>query len=183
MACSGPGTPTNCDDATSALAYAYNARAANWIVGYGRLPTYGLSYFAGYPVCGTAATATNTWCTRGMDAITAREIMGDAIRGLITAYQHSPNASLKATIDTWYAGMWGKPGTNAAIASPDGLYDVNFDGSGCDGCGQYLKEGGPYSQKFFGQHFGISDQASWPALRSGGSQPGRPISIYVKHKK
>ena len=183
MACDSPGTPSNCDDATSALAYAYNARAASWIVGYGRLPTYGLSYFAGYPVCGTPAAATNTWCTRGMDAISAREIMGDAIRGLMAAYQHSPSASLKATIDTWYAGMWGKPGTNPAIPSPDGLYDVNFDGSGCDGCGQYLKAGGPYAQKFFGQHFGISNQASWPALRSGSLQPGRPISIYVKEKK
>jgi hypothetical protein len=93
--------------------------------------------------------------------------MGDAYRGLAAAYRRSPTAALKTTIDNWFAGMWGKPATNPLLASPDGQYDVNFDPTGCGGCGYYLNNGAPYSQKFFGQHFGISNEGGWPAIRIG----------------
>jgi hypothetical protein len=114
-----------------------------------------------------------------MDVVQLREIMGDAIRGLMSAYQQFGGTPLRTAIDSWYAAMWGKPGTNPAIASPDGVYDVNFDGSGCSGCGYYLTEGAPYSQKFFGQHFGISNQGSWPSMRVGGALPVDLITIFV----
>jgi hypothetical protein len=168
MACTSTGVPASCDNATSTTAYSYSAKAANWISTYGAVPAYyGVSYDAGFPACGTSVSATNLWCNRGFSSIQTREMMGDAYRGLAAAYRHAPTASLKTALDNWYAGMWGKAGTNPLIPTPDGAYDGNFDASGCPGCGYYLTDGAPYSQKFFGQHFGISNEGGWPALRLG----------------
>jgi hypothetical protein len=120
--------------------------------------------------------------------------MGDAIRGPITTYQATGNSSLGSVIDNWYAATWGKPGTNPLplIASPDGKYDIGFDSSGCTvnptypiftNCGSnggWLSGAPIYtSGKLFGQMFGISNQASWPVIRSGGALPSRAMAIYV----
>jgi len=168
MACTSPGIPANCADATSAQAYANSIAAATWVSTYGSLPSaYGISYYAGYPSCGNPVSGSNIWCTAAYSSVQSREIGGDSYRGLMSYYLLAPSPSLKTLIDNWYAAMWGKPGTNPLIPSPDGQYDNNFDGSGCSGCGFYLQDGPPYSQKFFGQHFGISNEASWPVVRQG----------------
>jgi hypothetical protein len=168
MACNPGGGPANCDNTTSSQAYTYSAMAANWIMHYGLMPSYfGAAYFAGFPVCGTAVTSANLWCNKAYNNLQSREIMGDAYRGLTAAYRHAPTAALKTVLDNWFAGMWAKPGTNPLTASPDGQYDTSFDPTGCPGCGFYLTDGAPYSQKFFGQHFGISNQSGWPAVRLG----------------
>jgi hypothetical protein len=168
MACSPTGGPSNCDDATATQAFSYSGMAVNWIVNYGLVPSaYGASYFAGFPACGTAVGAGNLWCNRNDTSLQSREMMGDAYRGLAAAYRRSPSPALKTVLDNWYSGMWAKPGTNPLVASPDGQYDVSFDPTGCPGCGYYLNDGAPYSQKFFGQHFGISNEGGWPAVRLG----------------
>jgi len=168
MACSATGGPTNCDNPTSTLAYSYSGQAANWIATYGAVPAnYGLSYWAGYPVCGKNPGAENLWCNLGYNNLQSRELTGDAYRGLAAAYRHSPAPALKTILDNWFAGMWAKPGTNPLLPSPDGQYDINFDPTGCTGCGFYLGDGAPYSQKFYGQHFGISNEGGWPAVRLG----------------
>jgi hypothetical protein len=178
----------------SGLAYAYSQKAANWLVNYAYLPSYGgMSYWAGAAVCGNPIDVGNVWCNANttVNSITAREIMGDAVRGLMAAYQQAPSAGMQAVIDNWYAGMWGKPGTGAVIGTADGAYDNQFDATGCavsgsypvySGCGGngfYLTEGPPYSQKFFGQFFGISNLASWPVLRSGGVAPPANVQVYI----
>jgi len=180
MVCTGTGVPTNCDNVTSAQAYANSIAAATWVSTYGNLPSsYGTSYYGGYPSCGNPVSGSNIWCTAGYTSLQSREIGGDSYRGLMNYFLLSPSSPLQLLIDNWYAGMWGKPGTSPLIPSPDGQYDNNFDGSGCSGCGGYLTDGPPYSQKFFGQHFGISDQASWPIVRTGGPLPSRWTTIYV----
>jgi len=176
MACSSSGPP-NCDNPTAAQAYADAVLAGTWLTTYGSLPSsYAISYYGGFPSCGNPVSATNTWCTAGYSSVQSREIGGDSYRGLLDAYMVSPSTPLETNIDDWYAGMWGKPGTNPVVASPDGLYDNNFDGSGCSGCGSYL-EAGSSGDKFFGQHFGISDQATWPVARAGGALA--QVTVYV----
>jgi hypothetical protein len=168
MACNPGGGPASCDNATSSQAHAYSGMAANWIAEYGLVPSYsGAAYFAGFPVCGTAVTSGNLWCERAYTNLQSREMMGDAYRGLAAAYRQAPTTALKTVLDNWFAGMWAKPGTNPLIASPDGQYDTSFDPTGCAGCGFFLTDGAPYSQKFFGQHFGISNESGWPAIRLG----------------
>jgi len=50
----------------------------------------------------------------------------------MTAYQVSHDSTLKAAIDDWYAGMWGKPGLGTPpVPSLDGTYDQSFDSVGC----------------------------------------------------
>lgn len=168
MACDANGQPSNCDSATSSLAYSYSAMAANWITNYGLMPQYyGAAYFGGFPVCGAFPDPGNLWCNKGDTPLQSRELLGDAYRGLAAAYRRAPSQSLKAILDNWYAGMWAKPGMNAVVSSPDGQYDVTFDPTGCSGCGFFLTDGAPYSQKFFGQHFGISNEGGWGAVRQG----------------
>jgi len=168
MTCSATGVPSNCDSKTSATAYQYSAQAVNWITSYGSIPGYyGISFFAGFPTCGKPVNSANLWCNKGYNNLQARELTGDAYRGLAAVYRHAPTAALKTTLDNWFAGMWAKPGTNPLLPSPDGQYDVNFDPTGCSGCGYYITNGAPFSQKFFGQHFGISNEGGWPAIRLG----------------
>ncbi|HUI82008.1 MAG TPA: hypothetical protein VLY24_29005 [Bryobacteraceae bacterium] len=179
MACIASGVPANCDNATSALANSYVQMQANWITTNGYLPTYfGVAYLGGFPVCGSNVNPSNVWCNQGYTNLQSREMGGDTYRGLAAAYTASPTSTLGNLLDNWYSGMWAKPGTNPLIQSPDGQYDFNFDGSGCSGCGGYLT-GPALSMKEFGQHFGISDQAGWPALRIGGVQSPRLMSVYV----
>ena len=181
MACTSTGVPAGCDNTTSTTAFSYLQKTAAWLQTYAWIPTqYGDAYFAGYPQCGPSGTAaaTNMWCNNS-STMQNREYAGDAFRGLMDAYQQGTN-SLQTNLDNWYAGMWSKPGVGTPpVASPDGTYDNNFDGSGCSGCGFYLTDGAPYSEKFFGQFFGISDMASWPAVRIGGALPSRWTTIYV----
>ena len=194
MSCTAPATPTNCDDGTSAQAYSYLQKVANWLITYAYMPAfYGTAYFAGFPACEVPVSTTNPWCNNGTTGfnIGAREIMGDALRGLLAAYQQAPTPAFGTIIDNWYAGMWSKPGTNTVIASPDGAYDNSFDATGCtinptypviSNCGAqgyYLTNGPPYSQKVFGQYFGISNLASWPVIRNGGLLPSQNVQIYV----
>jgi hypothetical protein len=194
LACTSPGVPANCDDTASALAYSYSQKVATWLQTYAAMPSpYGFAYFAGYPQCAPPVSANNLWCYSGLGEIGSREIEGDAFRALLAAYQISPNTSLGAMLDNFYAGMWAKPGVGTPpVSSPDGVYDNNFDSTGCyvsssyplfSSCGftggYYFTEGPPYTQKFFGQHFGISNQASWPALRIGGVLPNRLATAYV----
>jgi len=168
MACNATGGPAVCDDTTSATANSYSAKAINWITTYGVMPGYyGISYMAGFPACGTSVDAGNLWCTKTYNNIASRELMGDAYRGLATFYRRTGTPALKTMLDNWFAGMWAKPGTNPLLPSPDGQYDSSFDPSGCSGCGFFLTDGAPYSQKFFGQHFGISNEGGWPAIRLG----------------
>jgi hypothetical protein len=168
MACNAAGGPTNCDSTVSATAYTYSAQAAKWITTYGFMPSaYGVSYFGGFPGCGTPVSAGDVWCNKSYTTQQSREMMGDAYRGLAAAYRHSQSPSQKTMIDQWFAGMWAKPGTNPLIASSDGSYDSGFDPTGCPGCGFFITDGAPYSQKFFGQHFGISNEGGWPAVRLG----------------
>ena len=166
MACNSTGVPANCDNNTSNLAYSYSAMAANWIANLGVISgtTYGIAYYAGFPVCGASASLANLWCNRADSVIADRELMGDGYRGMAAAYRQSPTPAMKTILDNWYAGMWAKPGTNPLVPSPDGQYDANFDATIG---GFFITDGPPYSQKFFAQHFGISNEAGWPAIRLG----------------
>jgi hypothetical protein len=181
MACTSAGIPAGCDNTTSALAYSYLQKTAAWLQTYAWIPAqYGDVYLAGYPQCGTSGTAaaTNMWCNNG-DTMQNREYAGDAFRGLMNAYQQG-TVALQTNLDNWYAGMWAKPGVGSPpVLSPDGQYDNSFDGSGCTGCGYYLTGPVYLSQKEFGQHFGISNQASWPAVRIGGALPSHWTTVYV----
>ena len=194
LACTSPGVPTNCDDTAAALAYSYSQKAATWLQAYAYMPSvYGFSYFAGTPECSPPVSSSNIWCTAVLGELGQREIMGDSFRGLMASYQISPTPALGNLLDTFYSGMWAKPGSvpSPPVASPDGTYDNNFDTAGCtvsgsyplySSCGSngyYLTDGPPYSQKFFGQHFGISNQASWPAMRIGGLLPSQLATVYV----
>ena len=195
MACTSSGVPAGCDNTTSSLAYSYMQDAVTWIQTYAWMPSwYGSAYFAGFPACGATLPipTNNTWCARQMGNITAREIYGDAARGVMAAYQQG-TTSLQTNLDAWYAGMWAKPGvaTNP-VASPDGSYDIAFDSTGCtrnatwpiyscSGNGYYLSGSAQASSqlgmKETGQHFGISNQASWPVARVGGMLTQVPVSI------
>jgi hypothetical protein len=107
-------------------------------------------------------------------------------------YDPTTAATLRTALDNWYAGLWAKPGVGTPpVPSPDGTYDNSFDATGCmihatyptyTNCGSngyYLTNGAPYGQKFFGQDFGISNQATWPTYRIGGPLSSRIVTIYV----
>lgn len=197
MKCASPGVPAHCDDTIAATADSYAVMAANWIMNYGYLSAdAGMSYFGGSPTCTSPASSTNFLCTQGESVMAKREIMGDGYRGLLTGYLLTTDAGAKAAmqtaLDNWYAGMWAKPGVGTPpVSSPDGTYDNSFDATGCTihatyptytNCGSngyYLTNGAPYGEKFFGQHFGISNQATWPAYRIGGPVPSSVVTIYV----
>jgi hypothetical protein len=192
MACTAPNTPAGCDSGTSSLAQSYSIDAATWLINYAYISsTGGMQYFAGYPQC-VPASVTNASCTLNESSVAQREIFGDSSRGIMTAYSMTGNATVKSVMDKWYAGMWAKPGVgNPPVASPDGTYDLSFDASSCtvntthpiytncqSGYGYWIEDT-PFGHKFFGQHFGISNQASWPVVRNGGPIPSSFATLYV----
>jgi hypothetical protein len=185
MACTAANVPAYCDNGVSSLAASYNQDTATWFKNYawvGDNNFAGTAYFAGFPNCVPISSTNMGGClTASPTALVGREMMGDSYRGLYAAYQASHDAALAADIDQWFAAMWGKPGVGSPpVVSPDGTYDLNFDGAGCSGCGYYISAAnGAGIPKFFGQHFGISNQATWPVARLGGPLPSRQITFYV----
>jgi hypothetical protein len=179
MSCTGTDQPAGCDSPTSTLAYQYNSDAVNWLMTTSYDPaSYGFYYYVGYPGC-NPATHTNLTCTRGYTGIGARELFGDAFRGFLVYYQRTGDAVAKAMVDTIYSGLWGKPGTNPIVPSPDGTYDTQFDT--CQGCGFWLMTGATQN-KLFGQMFGLSRQDNWPVVRIGGVLPPHVATLYVGGK-
>jgi hypothetical protein len=176
MACTGANVPAGCDTPTSNEAYQYNSDLSNWVMANGYDPVAnGFFYFVGFPGC-NPPTHTNPICASTDGTMAQREYFGDGFRGLMVYYQRTADPAAKLMIDKMYSGLWGKPGANSLIVSPDGTYDQSFDT--CDGCGYWLYAGGVGS-KLFGQQFGFSRQDNWPAVRSGGVQPARNVQIYV----
>lgn len=178
MACTGMSPPMGCDAPTSNLAYQYATGAANWIMTYGYRPsTYGMFYSVGGPVCPLPVSESNGWCTNsGGSAIASREYAADGLRGMMVYYQRTGDPAAKAMLDTIYAALWGKPGTNPIVPSPDGTYDNNFDTG--SGNGFWLTPG-LSAGKLFGQMFGFGRGDNWPALRVGGVETPRNVTLYI----
>lgn len=177
MVCTGSNVPIACDNPTSTLAYQYSSDISNWMIAKGYDPVAnGVYYYVDYPGC-NPPTPTNTVCTSPWGAMAEREYFGDGVRGLMVYYQRTGDQAAKTFVDSIYAGLWGKPGTSAAVASPDGTYDNSFDNS-CSGCGYWLYAG-LQGSKLFGQMFGFSRQDNWPVIRSGGVRPPRNVQVYV----
>jgi hypothetical protein len=207
LACAG--APAGCGASDSAIAQGYFVDTGNWLQNYSLVPGFfAVSYLAGYPACVNgqptpiSIATSNIACITNLYNVAAREIMGDASRDLMANYALSHSASLKAILDNWYAGMWAKPGTSPLIASPDTSYDINFDADRgqctlsntfpnfqCDGTGYgyWINTIGnpgfvtPFlSQKLTSQHFGVSNEAGWPAVRLGGPLPTSSVNVSVQ---
>lgn len=205
-ACSGDPTPAGCGSEDASVAEGYHQDVANWVQNYALVPDYyGLSYLAAFPACiaGSALPVfiprSNIACLADLDNKGSREILGDTAKSLMLTYSLNPTAGLKSILDNWYAGMWAKNNVGP-IPSPDNQWDVQFDvresactpsntypNWDCDAnpqqYGYFIQKSGALlkpslSQKVSAQHFGISDQATWPAIRIGGVQPPQNVRVY-----
>lgn len=173
MACTSSNVPAGCDNPTSAAAYQANSDAVNWMMNNSyRAATDGMYYFAGFMGCTTPISEQNVWCTNGGE-LSSREYAADGIRGMMVYYQRTGDSHAKSMIDAVYSGLWAKPGTNPIVASPDGVYDNNFDTGG------YWLTAGSTPNKLFGQMFGFSRQDNWTVLRSGGPLPAQIETVWV----
>jgi hypothetical protein len=168
------------DQANSAVARTYNISASNWISKYGiQASTKGLYYEAQFVNC-QQPIQQNTPCDAYNEpADSARSLSSEAIRGMSLTYEANGDPALKANIDTLYNALWAKPGTcpsGSIVCVPDGIYLDGMD----DG-GFYISGAPPIgtAPKWFGQFFGITALATWPAIRLGGPLPLQLETIYI----
>ena len=169
------------DPTNSALARSYNLSSANWIKTYGYEPSQKAIYYGAQYVNCQAPIQEGPYspCTAGWTGSAARVISSEAIRGLMAAYAYSKDPSLGAFIDVLYNAMWAKPTTcpvGSTVCVPDGIYMDQFDPGGVDISGTPPLGAAP---KWFGQMWGISSLASWPATRLGGALPNGNRTFYL----
>jgi hypothetical protein len=159
------------DPRNSALAHSYNVGVANWIRTYGfRAATNSVYYAAQFVNCQAPIPETPNPCVGAPDpADSARVLSAESIRAVMAAYAYNKDPGLKGFADQLYNAMWAKPGTcpsGSVVCVPDGTYVDAYD----DNTGWYMTGTPPAGQspKWFGDVWGFSGLAAWPAVRIGG---------------
>jgi len=179
MTCTSPGIPTSCDNTVSATAKSYNIAMGHYLQNTGYWPARKAMYYAtSFPNCQQPISDTNPACTDLNNDDTARTLNGEALRGVMTAYNNSGDPGLLAFGDTLYTAMWAKPGFSVpAGLAGDGKFLWSFN----SGLGWNMTGTPPGGQahKYFGMSFGIGDGSAWPGYRIGGTHTGSMVHTTV----